>query len=92
MIALGWMDEEGNPADPDALKTPQQGAATQIWAATSPQLQGLGGLYCEDGDIAGIAVHDSQALVGVKEYAIDPEQAQRLWALSASLTGIDAFA
>nr|WP_243756435.1 SDR family NAD(P)-dependent oxidoreductase [Serratia ureilytica] len=92
MIALGWMDEEGNPADPDALKTPQQGAATQVWAATSPQLQGLGGLYCEDGDIAGIAVHDSQALVGVKEYAIDPEQAQRLWALSASLTGIDAFA
>lgn len=53
---------------------------------------GIGGLYCEDGDIAGIAVHDSQALVGVKEYAIDPEQAQRLWALSASLTGIDAFA
>ena len=33
-----------------------------------------------------------QALVGVKEYAIDPEQAQRLWALLASLTGIDAFA
>lgn len=52
----------------------------------------FGGLYCEDGDIAGIAAHDSQALVGVKEYAIDPEQAQRLWALSASLTGIDAFA
>lgn len=42
MIALGWMDEDGNPADPDALKTPQQGAATQVWAATSPQLQGLG--------------------------------------------------
>ncbi|AZC81972.1 SDR family NAD(P)-dependent oxidoreductase [Pseudomonas chlororaphis] len=89
MIALGWMDEAGNPANPDALKTPQQGAATQVWAATSAQLAGMGGLYCEDCDIAGIASIDT--LVGVREYAIDPEQAQRLWALSASLTGINAF-
>lgn len=92
MIALGWMDEGGNPANPDALKTPQQGAATQVWVATSPQLKGLGGVYCEDCDIAGIASNDSDALVGVREHAIDPEQAQRLWALSASLTGINAFA
>lgn len=92
MIALGWMNEDGAPANPEALKTPQQGAATQVWAATSPQLQGLGGIYCEDCDIADIASHASEALVGVQEYATDPQQAQRLWALSASLTGINAFA
>lgn len=92
MIALGWMDEAGNPASPDTLKTPQQGAATQLWAATSPLLAGMGGLYCEDCDIAGIAPDDSRTLAGVREHAIDPEQARRLWRLSATLTGIDAFA
>lgn len=92
MIALGWMDEAGNPANPDVLKTPPQGAATQVWAATSAQLKGLGGVYCEDCDIASMASNNDDALVGVREHAINPEQAQRLWALSASLTGIDAFA
>ncbi|MEG6992080.1 oxidoreductase, partial [Pseudomonas aeruginosa] len=49
-------------------------------------------LYCEDCDIAGIAPDDSRTLAGVREHAIDPEQARRLWRLSATLTGIDAFA
>ena len=89
---MGWMDEAGNPASPDTLKTPQQGAATQLWAATSPLLAGMGGPYCEDCDIAGIAPDDSRTLAGVREHAIDPEQARRLWRLSATLTGIDAFA
>ncbi|MGR4897391.1 SDR family NAD(P)-dependent oxidoreductase [Stenotrophomonas sp. LARHCG68] len=91
MIALGWADEAGNPAHPEALKTPEQGAATQVWAATSPQLTGMGGLYCEDCDIAGMAVGDDNSLVGVRAHAIDPDQARRLWALSAELTGINAF-
>ncbi|EPG2632178.1 SDR family NAD(P)-dependent oxidoreductase [Pseudomonas aeruginosa] len=91
MIALGWADEAGNPAHPEALKTPEQGAATQVWAATSPQLEGMGGLYCEDCDVAGLAVGEGNALVGVRAHAIDPDQAQRLWALSAELTGINAF-
>ncbi|MDT3500603.1 SDR family NAD(P)-dependent oxidoreductase [Stenotrophomonas maltophilia] len=89
MIALGWMTEDGAPANPDALKTPQQGAATQVWAATSPLLEGKGGRYCEDCDVAVLASDDPQALSGVKPYAIDRVQAQRLWELSARLTGID---
>ncbi|WP_175717170.1 SDR family NAD(P)-dependent oxidoreductase [Burkholderia anthina] len=92
MIALGWADEAGNPANPDALKTPQQGAATQVWAATSPQLDGMGGLYCEDCDIARIASDNDNTLTGVRKHAVDPDQAQLLWGLSARLTGIDAFA
>lgn len=90
MIAAGWLDVKGNPADP-TFKTTQQGAATQVWAATSPQLNGMGGLYCEDCDVANVDESEPPSFVGVRAYAIDPEQAERLWALSAQLTGIDAF-
>lgn len=89
MIDAGWIDEAGNALDP-SFKTPEQGAATQVWAATSPQLDGMGGLYCEDCEIAEPAPPTGER-VGVKDYAIDPEQAERLWALSAELTGVDAF-
>jgi hypothetical protein len=43
MVAAGWIDEAGNLADP-RFKTREQGAATAVWAATSPQLAGMGGL------------------------------------------------
>ncbi|MFI7610754.1 SDR family NAD(P)-dependent oxidoreductase [Nonomuraea terrae] len=88
MVAAGWIDEEGNPVEP-SFKTPEQGAATQVWAATSPQLAGMGGVYCEDCDIAEVT--SAAARSGVRDHAVDPEQAARLWALSAELTGIDAF-
>lgn len=91
MIAAGWLDAAGRPADP-TFKTAQQGAATQVWAACSPQLEGMGGVYCEDCDIAALDTGESPSFVGVRPHAVDPEQAERLWALSAMLTGIDAFA
>ncbi len=84
MVALGWVDAAGNITDP-LFKTPEQGAATQVWAATSPQLDALGGLYLEDCEVAGLT--DSDAMEsGVREYAIDPSAAARLWALSEELT------
>lgn len=92
MIANGWMDEDGNV---DArFKTPEQGAATSTWAATSPQLDGLGGVYCEDCDVAEptVAGSDTARIRGVDAHAIDPEQAERLWALSVERTGVGAFA
>ena len=91
MIVAGWIDEDGNLADA-TFKTPQQGAATQVWAATSPQLEGMGGVYCEDCDIAEPAPSDITSSVGVRDHATDSEQAARLWALSAELTGVNAFA
>jgi NAD(P)-dependent dehydrogenase (short-subunit alcohol dehydrogenase family) len=91
MVERGWIDEEGNPLNPEGFKTPQQGAATEVWAATSPQLDGMGGVYLEDCDIAEPAPADGER-VGVKSWATDPEQAVRLWKLSAELTGVDAFA
>ncbi|QUH02697.1 SDR family NAD(P)-dependent oxidoreductase [Saccharopolyspora erythraea] len=90
MVANGWVDADGNLVA-DGFKTPEQGAATQVWAATSPRLEGMGGAYCEDCDIAEPT--ESTAMVaGVRDYATDPEQAARLWSLSAELTGVDAFA
>jgi NAD(P)-dependent dehydrogenase (short-subunit alcohol dehydrogenase family) len=89
MVALGWIDADGKPLV--EFKTPEQGAATATWAATSPQLAGMGGVYCEDCDIAEPAATDGQA-GGVHAHAIDPAAAARLWTVSAELTGTNAFA
>lgn len=88
MVELGWIDKHGNPLV--EFKTPQEGAATQVWAATSPRLAGEGGVYLEDCEIAEIALDEDTP--GVYPYAIDPAQAERLWTLSAELTGVDALA
>ncbi|MGW6731140.1 SDR family NAD(P)-dependent oxidoreductase [Streptomyces sp. NPDC055013] len=92
MVERGWIDEQGNMLHPEAFKTAEQGAATQVWAATSPQLNGMGGVYLEDCDIAEPASDDDEERSGVKDWATDPEQAARLWTLSAELTGVNAFA
>lgn len=91
MIASGWMDEDGNV---DArFKTPAQGAATSVWAATSPALAGMGGVYCEDCDVAEPTVVGSPEarIRGVDAHAVDRVDAARLWTLSAEMTGITAF-
>lgn len=85
----GWIDEDGN-ALPDWFKSPAQGAATQTWAATSPRLDGMGGVYLQDCDVAEVV--DEVDAPGVRPYAIDPSEAERLWAYSADLTGVNAFA
>jgi NAD(P)-dependent dehydrogenase (short-subunit alcohol dehydrogenase family) len=89
------LDEQGDPTYP--WKTPEQGAATSVWAATSSQLDGMGGVYLEHCDVAEIddsdpAASDYVRRGGVARWAIDPEEAERLWQVSATLTGIDAFA
>lgn len=94
---MGTHDAEGNiyPEVAQKLKTIPQGAATTVWCATSPQLEGLGGLYCENAEVAEIDNGDIEhrydtpwTLRGVKPYSIDPENARRLWTLSEELTGI----
>ena len=88
--ASGFLDDRGNPViDPERnMKTPEQGAATPVWCATSPQLDGLGGVYCEDCDIATVVEADSTDAGGVRPWATDPELADRLWAMSERLTGV----
>jgi len=96
---LGMVDNEGNPVQKDftGLKSTQQGISTQIWCATSPLLTGIGGVYCEDTDIAVIdADFDPEAnwqddtgnIKGVMPFALDAEAAQKLWTMSEHLTGV----
>jgi NAD(P)-dependent dehydrogenase (short-subunit alcohol dehydrogenase family) len=93
MVAAGWIDEDGNPLV--EFKTPEEGAATTIWAATSPQLDGMGGVYCADCDVAellGTGGKIGPGGAGVLPHAVDRDAAARLWEVSAELTGVDAFA
>lgn len=94
---LGFCDAQGNvlPAVAATLKTIPQGAATTVWCATSPLLDTLGGVYCEDADVAeldeGQIDHrpdDPSTARGVQPYSLDEASAQRLWTLSEQLTGI----
>jgi NAD(P)-dependent dehydrogenase (short-subunit alcohol dehydrogenase family) len=92
MVGYGWIAEDGTPKF--EFKTPEQGAATATWAATSPQLEGMGGVYCEDCDIAEPTNPnaDTADQSGVDAHATDPDIAAKLWTISAQLTGVDAFA
>ncbi|MFI1760524.1 oxidoreductase [Streptomyces sp. NPDC020800] len=93
--AAGALDEQGRPLRDPARqqKTVAQGAATGVWCATSPQLDGLGGVYCENCDISPVVAAEDEAgwradpgLAGVLPYAVDPKAAARLWEVSERLT------
>ena len=93
MIVAGWMDDAG--AVNERFKSTEQGAATTVWAATSPALDGLGGVYPEDVDVAlPTEIGSPEARIrGVDApHAIDRDAAARLWAVSAELTGLNVFA
>jgi NAD(P)-dependent dehydrogenase (short-subunit alcohol dehydrogenase family) len=68
------------------LKTPEQGAATSVLLATYPALQGIGGRYFEDCNEAEV-IHrrEPDTLAGVAPYALDPDNAERLWDVSLGL-------
>lgn len=85
MRAAGWIDEHGNVHA--AFKNVEQGAATTIWAAVGPELEGVGGRYLEDCQEAGSWVAE-RPYAGCAPHALAPENAQRLWVLSEQLTGL----
>jgi len=84
MVALGWINPDGS--QPDAIKalfkTPKQGASTSVWAATAAQLEGRGGVYCEDCDIARPATEDSPRWAHAREWIQDDAKADQLWEIS----------
>ena len=74
------------------VKTVEQGAATTVWCATSPALDGLGGVYCEDCDVSPVITAEELAALdgpldnaGVLAYAVDQDAAVRLWEVSERL-------
>lgn len=89
MIAMGWLDETGEPSElaKAGFKSPEQGASTTLWAATSAALEGKSGVYCEDCDIASPTDPDSATarFFGVEAHACNDDGAERLWTLSETL-------
>ena len=71
--------------EPQPFKTIPQGAATTCWVATADELEGAGGLYCEDCHVADEDNEDTGG--GVRSYAIDRDMADRLWAMSEDMVG-----
>lgn len=76
-----------NPEDAEqgGIKTVAQGAATSVFAATAAELSGKGGAYLENCGIAEVVPNDPTFRGGVRNYAVDVEQADRLWNVSESL-------
>jgi len=73
------------PKSVTGIKTIQEGAATTVWCAISPQLEGKGGIYCADCTVSPITPNDSDLQTSVRQYAIDPTTAKALWDLSEKL-------
>jgi NAD(P)-dependent dehydrogenase (short-subunit alcohol dehydrogenase family) len=68
------------------IKSVEAGAATAVYTATAPELEGRGGLYLEDCSVAN--VNDAEnAAEGVRSYALDPATAKRLWSTSEEMVG-----
>jgi len=84
--ALGWVKPEGSDdgAVPPGFKNPEQGAATSVWAATAPELQGRGGLYLEDCNEA-IPSPAGERRFGYVPHIRDRAVAERLWAVSEAM-------
>lgn len=96
-IQMGSHDKDGNiyPEVARKLKSLSQGAATTVWCATSPMLNEIGGVYCNDAEVAvldlGQIEHnfaEPASLHGVQPYSLDKESAKRLWTLSEKMTGV----
>ncbi|MER7010828.1 SDR family NAD(P)-dependent oxidoreductase [Saccharopolyspora sp. NPDC000359] len=86
-VDRGWVDEHGTVVGAD-FKTPSQGAATGLWAATSPLLADRGGLYLEDCEVARTSTPDQPMDEGgVREHATNPDSAARLWGVTLAATG-----
>lgn len=91
----GFFDDDGKfIVQPESgFKSVPQGAATSIFGAVSPKLDGLGGVYLEDVDVAPILEAENTpmpkigvpSIRGVRVHAITDASAERLWAFSEKI-------
>ena len=85
MIALGWLGKDGELSEMAAanFKSPTQGASTSLWCATSPMLEEVSGVYCENCDVAVRQEDGPMArYIGVADWAVDTDEAAKLWDLT----------
>ncbi len=90
---FGVFDDNGNVInDPSkGLKSLSQGASTTVWCATNPTLNNIGGVYCEDVEIAeldDLQEKKDGVMKRVMPYALEEGTAKKLWTLSEELTAI----
>ena len=86
-VEMGWLNPDGTipPAVAEIFKTPSQGCTTTLWAATSPLLDAMPGVYCEDCDVAQLAGPDSPPFQHCAPHIADDADAERLWEISETL-------
>lgn len=100
LVNYGIFDENGKVInDPSkGLKSLSQGASTTVWCAVSSQLNDIGGVYCENADIANLDnsegkseenLDGSTLMKDVMPFALDETAAKKLWTLSEELTGVN---
>jgi NAD(P)-dependent dehydrogenase (short-subunit alcohol dehydrogenase family) len=68
------------------VKTIEQGAATSVLMAASPEVEGVTGRYYEDCARASVIDQRAGHAGGVAPYAVDHANADRLWQISEKLT------
>jgi NAD(P)-dependent dehydrogenase (short-subunit alcohol dehydrogenase family) len=102
LVNYGIFDENGKVInDPSkGLKSLSQGASTTVWCAVSSQLNDIGGVYCENADIAKLDLQadaseenmdGSTMMKGIMPFALEETAAKKLWILSEQLTGVDFY-
>jgi NAD(P)-dependent dehydrogenase (short-subunit alcohol dehydrogenase family) len=75
---------------PFEFKSIPQGAATSVWTGVVASAQHIGGKYCEDCQVAELIPAESQVSAisrGVRDYALDAENAKALWKKSEEMVG-----
>ena len=80
--------EEGKPLF--EFKTVPQGAATSVWAAVVASADEVGARYCENCHVGPLVADDFKITAiseGVRAYALDPDNAEALWAKSEEMVG-----
>lgn len=88
-IATNLQRHTGGLRTPEHLrKTPEQGAATSVLLAASPLLEGVSGRYFDNCNEAPVREERGEGTPdGVAPYALDRENADRLWAMALALVG-----
>jgi NAD(P)-dependent dehydrogenase (short-subunit alcohol dehydrogenase family) len=89
-IATGLQKHTGGLSTPEEFhKTVEQGAATSVFLAASPLVEGVGGRYFENSSESPVVSERAASLGragGVAPYALDSGNAQRLWDVACELT------
>ncbi len=86
-IKMGWYDADGN-LNP-LFKTTEEGAATSVWCAISPLLDGIGGVFCANCNIAAPYKEGDPPHIGVHPHVRDTKIAQDWWRASEEMLGLN---